>query len=208
MSRASSDIMKDVKDQQLFDMGSMRLFHSGWMIGLFIIFLVLGIVSFVALQSLFIGLGLIILGIFCLVLHFLKPKLSDKGYELHQYLRGFYHHLKNPDPEVLKEKMDKDPDYLHKVFPYALAFGLDKEWEEYFKNWEVPTPYWYMYDPMIYGAGHHVSYGQFTRDFGAHKIEKVFYSTPPPPAGTSTGGGFSGGGSVGGGFGGGGGGSW
>ncbi len=205
MGRAASGIMKEVKAQELYDATSLKRFHSGWMIAAFILALGAGIASMIIFLNFFMGIAFIILGVFCLVVHFLQPKLSDRGYEVHNHLRGLYAHLKNPNPEKLNELLSEDPNYLNRLFPYALAFGLDKQWEDFFRDWEMSPPMWYIYDGYGHGHHHH-SFGQFTKDFGAHRIEKVFYSAPA--SSNSSGGGFSGGGSVGGGFGGGGGGSW
>ena len=206
MNKASSAIMSEVKDRELYDLPSLKRYHSGWMIAIGVIIMLVGIPLAVIVKSIALSIATFILGTYCIVIHFLKPKLSDTGYDLHQYLRGFYQFLKKPNPEKLNQLITEDSQYLYKVFPYAMAFGLDKEWENFFKDWKVDAPDWYMYSVPMYG--HHHTMGQFTKDFGAHKIEQVFYSAPAPDP-SSSGGGFSGGGgSVGGGFGGGGGGSW
>lgn len=207
MSSASSAIMKDVKDQELFDEHALKTYHSVWIVISGILLIVGGVIIASLINSISLGIASAVLGLFAISIYFFKPKLSDKGYDLHQYLRGFYNFLKDPNPEKLNELIKEDSNYLFKVFPYAMAFGLDKEWEEFFKEWEVNTPDWYMYGMPMYGNGRHHTMGHFTKSFGAHKIEQVFYSAPAPAPGSS-GGGFSGGGSVGGGFGGGGGGSW
>ncbi len=203
VASTATKIMKEVKAKELYDQKALKTFHSGWLIAFFLILLGLGIASIVVLQAVMMGVGLIILGVYAFVLHFMQPKLSDKGYTMHQYLRGLYQFLKDPDPEKLADLMSDNPNYINQVFPYALAFGLDKEWERYFKDRDYHAPDWYIYDGAHH-QGNRPSFGTFTKDFGAHKIEKVFYSAPA--SNTSSGGG--GGGSVGGGFGGGGGGSW
>jgi uncharacterized membrane protein len=115
--------------------------------------------------------------------------------------------LKNPEPQMINELMDENPKYLDFIFPYVVAFGLDKSWNEAMSksSYIDYSPPWYMY----HNPGGHISkstYSDFSANFNVPKIQSVFSSAPAST--TGTGGGFSGGGSSGGGFGGGGGGSW
>ncbi len=201
MGSVANKIMKEVKAKELYDSKAMKTFHSGWMIALSMPLFTIGIMSIVRLQADFMGIGFIILAIYSFVIHFLQPRLSEKGRNYHEHLRGLYQFLKEPNPEKLNELMLDNPNYINQLFPYALAFGLDKEWEQLFKSRDYDAPDWYVYDSMFH-QGSRPTFDTFAKDFGAHNIEKVFYSAP---ASSSTGGG---GGSVGSGFGGGGGGTW
>ena len=207
MHKVSSKIKKDVMKKELYDEKAYSMFHSGWMIAAFFILVLGGILTIVFLQAIIAGIGCIMTGIFALILHFLKPKHSEKGEVLHAKLEGLYNFLKNPDGKVLDSLMKDDPGYLNRMFPYALAFGLDKTWSKQFNDLYSQPPDWYI-NPALYHTSGMMNYGRFANDFKPHKIEKVFYSAPASSSsGGSGGGGFSGG-SVGGGFGGGGGGSW
>ena len=208
MSKVSKKINQQVLRLRLYDEKALKIFHSGWMIAAFLVLLLSGISS-ILLLNLFMGFGLIILGIMCLIIHFLQPKLSMEGIEFYKQLTSLKRHLEKPDEERLAQLLKEDPDYLNILFPYALAFGLDKNWEKQFDKLFTKPPDWYIYDGPYYDGGMH-DFGRFTRTFGPRKYEDIMYSTPAPApssSGSNFGGGFSSG-SSGGGFGGGGGSSW
>ena len=206
MSGVASKLRKEVKSKELYDQRAVQLFHSGFMIALAIGFIALAIFLMIGLNAIVIGVGFLILGLFSGVIHFLQPKLSDKGHAMQEHLVGLYRFLKSPDPDRLSTLTREKPSYISQLFPYALAFGLDREWEEYFKERDYGAPEYYIHSTGVY-HGLQPNFGNFTKDFNPRSIEKVFYSAPASHN-SSGGGGFSGGGSVGGGFGGGGGGSW
>jgi|GEM_PF-608100 len=201
----AGQLKKEIKDKALYDERSKDVFHSGWLIALGIISILGGIFVIIFSHAVVAGIGLFIVGVGSFVLHAKPPKLSDLGASHKQHLKGFYSFLKNPDPDKIEELIQKDPDYLHKVYPYVLAFDLDQSWTSFQKEHSLD------YTPPIWFDGYHSSdntpfnYGQVSESFDVRQIEQVFYSAPPPPSndGGSIGGGFSGGGSVGGGFGGG-----
>ena len=105
------------------------------------------------LKSIYAGVGFILLGFFAFVLHFLTPKHSEKGRDLHRQLTGFYNFLKDPAPDELNELLEKEPNYLNRMFPYALAFGLDQNWAERFKDLFVKPPVWYDHPSMYTAQG-------------------------------------------------------
>ena len=205
MSSVASKIKKEVKAKELYDDKAIKTFHSGRMILLGALCIALAIFLMISLEAFFLGIGFIVLGIFSICTHFFQPKLSNKGYTVHNHLKGLYNFLKNPEPAQLATLTAENPSYLSQLFPYAMAFGLDKEWESYFQERDDAIPDWYIYNSSMVHGGQ-ANFGSFAKSFNPRSIEKVFYSAPASQ--NSSGGGFSGGGSVGGGFGGGGGGSW
>jgi uncharacterized membrane protein len=206
MARISGKVRKEILKNDLYHAPSYRVFHAGWMIAAFVLLTLMGILTIIFLQAILAGIGLIVLGIGCLIIHFVTPRRSEKGKEIYAHLRGFYHFLKDPNPEKLEELSRTKPNYLFAMFPYAIAFGFDKTWAKKFKDTTVDPPIWSDHGGY-YGAGAGMAtFGRFSQDFNPQKIEQVFYSAP---AGTdSSGFGGSGGASVGGGYGGGGGSSW
>ena len=205
MSKVASKLRQEVKAKELYDKDSLKVFHSGAMFGITLLCLAMAIFLMLVFNAIYIGIGFIILGLFSGALHFMQPKLSEKGYSMHQHLIGLYHFLRAPDPQKLSMLTAENPNYLSQLFPYAMAFGLDEEWEEYFKEREDGIPDWYIYNSSMVHSGQ-ANFGNFAKSFNPRSIERVFYSAPKSQS--SSGGGFRGGGSVGGGFGGGGGGSW
>ncbi len=208
MARAAADIKSDILERELYDQKSYKLFHKGWMIAAFAISMLIGILLMIMFEAFLAGIGVFIVGIVCFGLHFITPLRSEKGERLHLQLTSFYGHLKEPNTDRMADLISKSPNYLFEVFPYVLAFGLDKTWINQQGSREIFYPDWYTPMPMntAFPQQQPSTYDRFATDFNPQAIERAFYSSPAP---SNTGGGsFRGGGSVGGGFGGGGGRSW
>jgi len=200
MYTVSSKVKKEVQDLELYDANSLW-WHKGFLILIGILLILSGILMMAIVESIVPGIGLLLIGMTSLVLHFIAPRLSQKGKEYHNHLSGLYNWLKDPDPQEMADLLDKDPNYLQHIFPYVLAFGLDESWEKRWDTFEMAPPIWYS---TYHRGAHNVNYGQFTKQFQAHKIEQVFYTPKPPAPSNGGGGGFSrSGGMGGGGFGGG-----
>lgn len=206
VAKTSSKLKKAVYQEELFDQQSVKVFHSGWMLLLSFVSIGIGIFLIVKFTAVMAAVGLFIIAIFLFVIHFLKPKLSAEGRRLKNELRGLHAFLKNPDDTKMKELIDDDPDYIHMIYPYVLAFDLDRSWSAYqSENLSYGPPIWYA-SGYPHGRDHTFRYRDVSDHIDVRQIEKVFYSAPAP-APSSGGGGFSGG-SAGGGFGGGSTGSW
>ena len=209
MGEAKSQIKKILKEHELYDRSSYRIFHSGWMIAAFVVCVGLGVFLMTIGGQPLAGIIMMVFGFLAFVSHFLSPKLSDYGRDLMSQLHNFRETIKNPDRETISDILKKDPKYFEYIFPYAIAFGLEKNWLKQ-TDGLFSAPLWYGY----YGTGYNdgqmghqqASFQSFTEGFQPREIQEVFTSSPVPQSGS---GGFSGGGgSSGGGFGGGGGGSW
>lgn len=126
----------------------------------------------------------------------LARRRTTKGYEAMNHLKGFKEFLSVTDKDrfAFHNAPAKNPETFMQYLPYAVAFGVEKEWAELFKDIAIPTPEWY--EGGNVGTFNAVA---LTHDLGA--FSTAFSSS----SGTT---GSSGGGSVGGGGGGGGGGSW
>lgn len=120
---------------------------------------------------------------------------TRKGYEALDYLKGFKEFLSVTDKERFKfhNAPKKSPEQFMEYLPYAIAFGVEKEWAEAFKDITIPEPDWYE--------------GQGTA-FNAVYLSQSLGTFGNSVANASTTSASSGGGSSGGGAGGGGGGSW
>lgn len=206
MHIVSAKLKREVQALELYDARALW-WHRGILIITGIVLILSGILFMLAFEAFVAGIGLFILGIASFIVHARSPQLSAKGIEYHNHLRGLYKWLKNPDPQEMSTLLEKDPSYLQHIFPYVLAFGLDESWERRWDEYDVAPPIWYSTNNPH--GSRHMNYGQFTKDFKAHKIEQVFYTPKPPAPPSGGGGGFSrSGGSAGGGFGGGGTSSW
>jgi len=207
LAYVSRMLKERIIDEELYDERERKLFHSGWLLVFGILGIVGGILLIGPMQDLWAGIGLIILSITSIIIHSLRPKLSQAGIRLSNHLEGLKQHLSNGDQGVISRLLSKDPEYLHKVYPYAIALGVDKAWTNKLKDMETTNPYWFGYHSThpYYATNTVTSRGDFYSDFNVPEIKSVFVSMPQN-TGSGTSGGFSGGG-AGGGFGGGGG-SW
>jgi uncharacterized membrane protein len=147
-----------------------------------------------------VGIALIIAIMVVIVFSSISNKLSDKGQRVKRDLKGFYQFLKNDNSKEYEEIVNKDPHYFEKVYPYAVAFNMDKNFINKIKPYQSTAPFWYGYYGM---PMHNTSFVTFSDNFKPKEISSAFSSYPVSSSGGSSGGGFSGGG-----FGGGGGGSW
>lgn len=146
----------------------------------------------------------LIVGFFALVvslaLFFLvgAERRTRRGYEALNHLKGFKDFLATSEKERYKfhNAPSKSPDQFMEYLPYAIAFGVEEEWAEVFKDIAIDAPSWYS-SP----SGSHFNATVFAADIGT--FATAFASSGASSSSGSSGGGFSGGGS-----GGGGGGSW
>lgn len=191
-------IQKDLKDLGFTEVNKKSLARTlvGCVLAVIIVFLILFsilsnepdgavlIVCFVAF----------ILGIVFLI--FTNQRRTQKGYEALNYLKGFKKFLSVTEKERYKfhNAPALSPQQFMEYLPYAIAFGVEKEWASVFKDIIIDSPDWYSsstgarFDAVAFSGG----IGAFSTAF----------------AGSTSSSGSSGGGSSGGGGGGGGGGSW
>lgn len=121
---------------------------------------------------------------------------TRKGYEVLDRLKGFKDFLSVTDKErfIFHNAPQKSPQQFMEYLPYAIAFGVEKQWANTFEEITIPNPDWYDGG----GLGTFSAVG-LTQSLGG------FSSTFASSSGVSA---SSGGGASGGGSGGGGGGSW
>jgi uncharacterized membrane protein len=121
---------------------------------------------------------------------------TRRGYEALWHLKGFQDFLTVTDKErfTFHNAPQKNAKQFLQYLPYAVAFGVEEEWSEVFKDINIQQPDWYSSS----------SGSQFSASSLATSLS-AFSSSLSSSTGSS---GSSGGGSSGGGSGGGGGGSW
>ena len=151
----------------------------------------------------FIFVGYAFISIMFLIFIRIMPSLTDKGLEIKEKLKGFELFLKTVERDRVKFHFspkahpEKFADYL----PFAILFGVEKQWAKLFQNISIATPQWYQGKEgvninSVYIASNILSINS--------AIGSSFFTSGSFAA--SGGSGFGGG--SGGGFGGGGGGSW
>jgi uncharacterized membrane protein YgcG len=209
LSLVKSMISKEIIDQQLYDEDYRYWFRSwrGWLV----------VVLMIPLAVLFFILGYWLAGAFFLMgflvgmVLLLQPQVvSQKGYRIKLHLQAFYRFLKGDADDQMEQLIKENPNYFDQVYPYAVAFNLDKSFIKRIQPYRNQAPTWYGYYgiPMVMNRSDH-SMEAFGREFETKEITSAFNSVSPPSStgsgsiGSGGGGGFSGGG-----FGGGGGSSW
>ena len=154
--------------------------------------------SFIFFELVFLGIGFIAAAIGGFILPIFNLPLTKKGAKLKSEADAFKRFLKDPDQKVLEDVINEDPAYFDKMFPFAVAFGLEKAFLSNMDPYMSSAPYWY------YTSQQNNSFANFRTGFQPEVIQSAFSSAPHSPSSGSPGGGFSSGGGVGGG----GGGSW
>jgi len=149
----------------------------------------------------FLGLSLMISAIIIFIFSFLMPRRSPEGVLLLRRIKGFKLYMDTA--ERYRQKFNEKENIFEKFLPYAIMFGITKEWvkkmkiiygEDYFTNYH---PIWFI------GP----NFAAFNVDSLASEISSMSSNmastiSSSPSSSGSGGGGFSGGGGGGGGGGG------
>lgn len=117
------------------------------------------------------GVGLLVTGIVLVIVANVMPRRSDKGAEEAARWRAFRTYLRDIDKysDLEEQKVIWD-----RYLPYAIAFGVEKEYMAKFAKVDAPLPGWYFPSPTLYGPG-----------------RGWYYGTPGLPQGGAGGGGMS-----------------
>ncbi len=123
---------------------------------------------------------------------------TRKGYEALDHLKGFKDFLRVTETQryIFHNAPEKNAEQFMEFLPYAIAFGVEKEWAKTFEGITIPNPGWYDGG----GSMHSFNAIGLTQSLGG--FSTAFAAT------SASGSASSGGGHSGGGGGGGGGGSW
>ncbi|MFA5080565.1 MAG: DUF2207 domain-containing protein [Candidatus Paceibacterota bacterium] len=138
-------------------------------------------------------------GIMIIIFGLIMPRKTIKGVTAKEYMLGLKKYISVAEAERIKfhNAPEKNPKHFEELLPYAIMFGLEKEWAKKFEGLN--------YNPSWYSGG---NYSAFNAVVFASSINDINNSVSSAISTAGSGGsGFSGGG-AGGGFGGGGGGSW
>ena len=142
-------------------------------------------------------------GLIIAIFGYFMPKRNAKGQELLRRIEGFKWFLSVTEKDRMSfhQAPSRTPEQFYALLPFAIIFGVEKEWAGQFKSMMMPAP---DYAEGSMRSWNSVMFANAISDVH-HDATRGMYSTPSTAG--SGGSGFSGGGS-GGGFGGGGGGSW
>lgn len=134
---------------------------------------------------------------FLALIALLDGRRTRKGYEALDHLRGFKDFLSitEKDRYIFHNAPAINAEQFMEYLPYAIAFGVEKQWAKTFEGITIPNPEWY-------------EGGTGVQTFNAVSLSQSLGSFSTAFASSSAGSASSGGGHSGGGSGGGGGGSW
>lgn len=192
------------------DPGKVRKLYATWGGGLMIASFVFMMTGFLAS----IGAGLIVAGLILVIFSSKMPARSTTGVEARNYARGLEQYMKLAEEDRLNfsqglntaervkagdgTSADKIK-LFERLLPYAMLFGLEKQWSKQFADLYKTQPDWYAGNVNAFSAAH---LGDSMSSLNSASVAS--FSAP----GSSGGSGFGGGGFSGGGGGGGGGGGW
>lgn len=208
--KAQMQLSKEHKQSDLYDEKSVKYLHSWRTVLAALAFIIFGALSIIFWLAIALGAASILIGITLIIIYFTEAKHSATGTRIKNHLLGLEQFLTQHDGSDYPSLMEKDPKYFDKMFPYAVALGIDTKFLEKFSERVDYNPHWYGYsDGNLSSDGMGGSIKNFSQNFDVKEITSVFSSVKSSSgSGGGSFGGGGGGGSVGGGFGGGGGSSW
>jgi uncharacterized membrane protein len=143
----------------------------------------------------------VISGIILLIFAQIMPARTDSGTRALEHVLGFEEFLRRVETENLKRVILDRPELFDRYLPYAMAFGVERQFARAFEGIYTEPPRWYVGPSVMnFNLGHFSS--------SMTHLSTVAATTMSSSPRSSSGSGFGGGGSSGGGGGGGGGGAF
>ncbi len=143
----------------------------------------------------------IVSGVILLIFAQIMPARTEAGTRALEQVLGFEEFLRRVESEHLKRVIIGHPELFDKYLPYAMAFGVERQFARAFEGIYTQAPQWYVGPSVMnFNVGHFSS--------SMSHLSTVAASTMSSSPRSSSGSGFGGGGSSGGGGGGGGGGAF
>ena len=131
----------------------------------------------------------------------IMPARTEAGTRALEHVLGFEEFLRRVESEQLKRVIIGHPELFDKYLPYAMAFGVEKQFARAFEGIYTEPPRWYVGPSIVnFNVGHFSS--------SMSHLSTVASTTMSSAPRSSSGSGFGGGGGSGGGGGGGGGGAF
>lgn len=132
---------------------------------------------------------------------YFMPSRTKLGAEALEKVNGLKWYIEVAEQKRIEfhDAPEKTPQHFQKLLPFAMAFGLETKWAQYFKDVNIPQPDWYNGHGSVFNA---IILSEHMKGFNS-SAAAVVAATQASKGGSGFGGGSSGGG-----FGGGGGGSW
>jgi len=143
----------------------------------------------------------VLTGLILLYFAAIMPARTEAGTRALEHVLGFEEFLRRVESEHLKRVIIGHPELFDKYLPFAMAFGVERQFARAFEGIYTESPRWYVGPSMT-----HFSVGHFSSSMS--QLSSVAGTTMSSSPRSSSGSGFGGGGSSGGGGGGGGGGAF
>ncbi|MDD2656443.1 MAG: DUF2207 domain-containing protein, partial [Patescibacteria group bacterium] len=196
--KASKEMYKFVGDNEYFVKNPAKVKLHYNIVGF--VFIALGMITF-PLFTFFSVTGLCFSGAIIILFAAIMSKRTHKGVKTRNYILGLKEYIRVAEKERIKfhNAPEKNPQTFEKFLPYAMVFGLEKEWAKQFEGIYLEQPTWYSGANLATFSA--ISFVNDLNNFGTAANTSFAQNS-----GSSSG--FSSGGFSGGGFGGGGGGSW
>ncbi len=208
----STNLKRDLHDSLLkqgyFEQpfgATMTRFSKNIVVLFFIIYVVFRVA--VEVVPLYAMLGVGVVSVLSFLLYLFSERRTALGYEAERKLKGFklYLSVTGKDRFTFLSDPRNSPDIFVEYLPYAVAFGVEKEWANVFADVVIPQPNWYADNgsSTFNAIAFTNSLNLFSTDFSRSLRTASTQVHSSSGSSGSFGGGFSGGGG-----GGGGGGSW
>jgi uncharacterized membrane protein len=127
------------------------------------------------------------------------PARTDAGARILEHVLGFEEFQRRVESEQFKRVILDRPELFDRYLPYAMAFGVEKNWARAFEGIYTQSPGWYVGSG---GAGFSASRFSSSLATMSTKVGSTLSSSPRSSGGSGFSGGSSGGGGGGGGGGG------
>lgn len=197
IQKLKSDLHKDLQEQGFYTRFSMELSVGKFLYWMYVVcfasIFVLGVIFQIDLRiSILVPIAILVIVLFSM------GRRTRKGYEALDHLKGFKDFLRVTETQryIFHNAPEKNAEQFMEFLPYAIAFGVEKEWAKTFEGITIPNPGWYD------GGGGMNTFNAIGLTQSLGGFSTAFAAT------SASGSASSGGGSSGGGSGGGGGGSW
>jgi len=139
------------------------------------------------------GIGLAVTAFGFLLLSRFMPRKTDVGAELAARWQAFKSYLRDIDRY---SDLEEQKALWDRWLPYAIAFGVDKQYIRKFEAVDAPAPGWYIPDPTLYGPYRRWYYGPgpvgrpLRPDGAGGRVGGETPGTPSGPPGGGLGGGL------------------
>lgn len=142
MNTIQAMIMQDLVDNRYFreHPGKLRFKYFIIAASLSCIGLPTWVIGGIVFHHIFAGAPLFICAFLFFIFAPLMPQKTKKGALAHEWAEGFRLFLKNAERYRLKKLT---PDIFNKYLPYAMVFGLEKQWAQSFEGLLLEQPDWY-----------------------------------------------------------------